>query len=353
MDKTEETTEKKSSGFVFGSQKPKAEISQPFGGFVFGKPKPNETGEGKVESEKEKSTEKKEVDLSTFLPKPGNWTCDVCMISNPGDKEKCLACETPQPRAKSSCDDLMSKFMPSKTNWTCDACMISNTNDKDKCVACETLKVGDKPSLLSVFKPNTGNWACDVCMISNKPEALKCLACETPKQGTQATVKVPETKEFSFGSSGGFKFQGDTNCGNKSTGFVFGTSTSPLESQPKSGGFVFGGTSVTESGYKAGGFVFGGSSVTESEHKPGGLVFGGKTHSKESESPSSGFIFGSSVPSPPPDTQHKSESRGFIFGDQVQTLESGTKTEDLVFGAGKGKFLLTFPMKIIFNPIIH
>ena len=29
----------------------------------------------------------------------GSWVCDVCMISNPADAMKCVACETPRPGA--------------------------------------------------------------------------------------------------------------------------------------------------------------------------------------------------------------------------------------------------------------
>ena len=38
-------------------------------------------------------------DFSAFKPPPG-WTCDVCMVSNPLDRDTCLACEAPRPGSK-------------------------------------------------------------------------------------------------------------------------------------------------------------------------------------------------------------------------------------------------------------
>merc|ERR1712233_165777 len=43
--------------------------------------------------------------MAKFLTKGADsskWSCDVCMISNPSDKVKCVACETPNPKAKAS-----------------------------------------------------------------------------------------------------------------------------------------------------------------------------------------------------------------------------------------------------------
>ena len=37
--------------------------------------------------------------MAMFKPKAGSWSCDVCMITNPADKVKCAACETPKPGA--------------------------------------------------------------------------------------------------------------------------------------------------------------------------------------------------------------------------------------------------------------
>ena len=382
------TPESKTSGFVFGGQPAKTNSKPAFGGFVFGTPKTTETTKSEVESEKEKTSAKNTSDLSNFLLKPGTWTCDTCMISNASDKTKCLACETPKPPGKpaddlmsnfmpcksnwtcdacmvsnasdkvkclacetpkpseavTKSDELMAKFIPTKTNWSCDACMVSNSSDKDKCAACETPKPGVKPSLLSVFKPQAGSWSCDVCMISNKSEDIKCLACETPKPGAKGATKEQEKTEFSFGASGGFKFQGGETSEKKSGGFVFGDSGSPaepqtktggfvfcggseLKSEPKTGGFVFGGASEPKSEPKTGGFVFGGASEPKSEPKTGGFVFGGASESK-SEPTTSGLVFGCETPGA------KSESGGFVFGGTPQSVKP--KVESNFFESEKG-----------------
>jgi len=43
---------------------------------------------------------KPDEDLMKRFCKPKGWSCDVCMISNDADKEKCVACETPKPGSK-------------------------------------------------------------------------------------------------------------------------------------------------------------------------------------------------------------------------------------------------------------
>ena len=316
---------KPSFGFVFGNQKAQEVTPRPFGGFVFGGAKPTEDVRSKAEDDKEKVDDAKEKDedststgrdlsskvddstgeakeatnntedsltkaeetpakaesgekeksnsLSKFLPKPGSWSCGTCMISNPADQVKCLACETPKPcaaenkpAAESKPADLMSMFKPAQGSWSCDACMVSNSADKAKCAACETPKPGvtggPKNELMDMFKPKSGAWSCDTCMVSNTPEVVKCVACETPKPGV--TVTEPEKPKFSFGAGGGFKFgAGTAEPGASSGGFVFGGG--PAEAKPQGcSGFVFG-AKTEDSGAKTGGFSF----VSSSETKAG------------------------------------------------------------------------------------
>jgi hypothetical protein len=88
-------------------------------------------------------------------PNSAGWTCDVCMVSNPADKEKCLSCESDRPRnsANVAAAPALPKTnggsfnwaaagmkVPVMTGWTCDVCMVSNPADKDKCLSCETPK---------------------------------------------------------------------------------------------------------------------------------------------------------------------------------------------------------------------
>lgn len=145
----------------------------------------------------------------------GSWTCDVCMISNDADKEKCAACESPRPATSAPPAPTTSGFnwgaagikAPAKSSgsWTCDVCMISNDAAKEKCAACEsprpaaaTPAAPAAPSSSTPVVPPTsgfnwgaaglkapstpsGSWNCGVCMVSNDATKDKCICCETPR----------------------------------------------------------------------------------------------------------------------------------------------------------------------------
>jgi len=241
------------------------------------------------------------------------------------EEDKSASNKTDEPAPKG---DLMSMFKPKAGTWSCDTCMVSNPADKDKCVACETVKpgakTGEKPKndLMSMFKPKTGTWSCEVCMVSNPADKDKCLACETLKPGAK---KTETNGKPAFGDSGGFKFGG-------------------TDSAPKSsGGFSFGSTSNTSSsGGGFGGFKFGSSSATSTESKEskptGGFVFGASNGDKDKEDKDSGtsaakfgnslFKFGSSS-SPkgsaaaPESSKPTDSTPGFSFG--AKPTESSTK----------------------------
>ena len=106
--------------------------------------------------------------------------------------------------------------------------------------------------LMAKFKPASGSWTCDICMISNKADVTKCVACETPKPGAATAAEEPkkeEKKEFSFGSSGGFKFGAATTATSepaKTGGFSFGTSAKPTGSDLSASESAKSGSSSTE-----------------------------------------------------------------------------------------------------------
>ena len=171
--------------------------------------------------------------------KAGQWECSVCMVSNPADKSKCVACETDKPSSSTSTSTPAPKTngtggfnwgattggSSSSTGggfnwsaagmkapetkpgqWECSTCMVPNPATAVKCVACDT----DKPSLIlssstpsavtiqpsSAFssggfnwaaagvKPPTfgeGQWSCSDCLVMNKADAEKCVSCEADK----------------------------------------------------------------------------------------------------------------------------------------------------------------------------
>jgi len=76
------------------------------------------------------------------------WTCSICGIQNAGDKQKCMACEVPSPKASqpaspkpsvASFDWAAAGLKPKdiRNTWTCGTCMVTNDEDSAKCIACE------------------------------------------------------------------------------------------------------------------------------------------------------------------------------------------------------------------------
>jgi len=241
----------------------------------------------------------------------GSWVCDVCMISNPADADKCVACDSPRPGVAASkppepaplatpaapVDDLFAKFMKPKAG---------------------------------------GSWTCEVCMISNPGDRTTCVACETPRPGAAPVAAVAEEEKkpaqtFQFGSSGGFKFgSGDSQMSSK-----------PDDSS-SSNGFTFGSTNSAASSTEnpTGGFKFGSSTETSKEPEAnlsGGFAFGA---AKESSQVSSGFIFGST-----PAAESKEDLKqdtGYSFGvTKAEPVEEEKKNEGFAFGVSSDNSVRT------------
>ncbi|XP_076803087.1 nuclear pore complex protein Nup153-like [Clavelina lepadiformis] len=133
------------------------------------------------------------------------WECGTCMIMNSNDRDKCEACQTPKPEAKSSKADskpLSELFKKPAGKWECGTCMIMNDNSQTKCEACQTPKPGSQssqPPLSSIFQKQKDRWECGTCMIMNDNSRSKCEACETPKPGA-SLASGSDSKPFTFGA---------------------------------------------------------------------------------------------------------------------------------------------------------
>ena len=230
---------------------------------------------------------------------------------------KCVACETPKPGSKNE----------EKTEETKELSIGANGGFKfGGSATTEPATTGGfsfgsgstetKPSgdLNSLFKPATGSWACDVCMISNKADVTKCVACETPKPGAVIEAKEEEKKEFSFGSSGGFKFGGSATSEPATTGgFSFGsasTETKPsgdLNSlfKPATGSWACDVCMISNKADVT-------KCVACETPKPGAVIEAKEEEKKEfSFGSGGGFKFGASTTSEPATTG------GFSFGNQT------------------------------------
>ena len=203
------------------------------------------------------------------------WTCDICMVSNDIKNKKCLACETPNPKASPSKETKEApkfKFgvQPSKDEPKPDtisepvstpaatmgfgAFMNKSKKSEDSLKSPSQVAPvsGGFGDLLQKQKAaSASKWTCDICMISNDASAAKCVACESPnpKAPVSSTSDNPPTDEkpkFSFGIS----------PAENTKSFTFGTTaktnfgTEPKAEKPAGTmpTFAFGTTAKTDFG---------------------------------------------------------------------------------------------------------
>jgi len=297
-------------------------------------------------------------DLMAKFCKPkdsDSWICEVCMISNPNDRDTCLACESPRPGSAVSNEKKEApqaftfgsgggfKFVDSnnssnetkKSSLNGFKSVESTTSTATSDPVSATFTAPSAPSdatpaappvddLMAKFcKPkNTDSWICEVCMISNPADRDTCLACESPRPG--ATVsnekKAEAPKTFSFGSSGGFKFgesNASTGASNSTSlsGFKFGNSTSKTDGKVGSGIF---GQLLPPGTDKA----MPNSEKKDSPEEPAAMTFGsagGFKFASTSEKVDGGFSFGNNA-------EGISPTLGFSFANKTSNdAEKGSK----------------------------
>uniref|UniRef100_A0A3B4UK30 E3 SUMO-protein ligase RanBP2 n=1 Tax=Seriola dumerili TaxID=41447 RepID=A0A3B4UK30_SERDU len=142
-----------------------------------------------------------------FSKKPGQWDCDVCEVRNEASSDKCVACNSPNPAAKSTEGAPVSSNLTAisgfgadfakKDEWSCKACLVRNDASAAECVSCHT--PNEAPSLEAMFAKKDGEWDCDTCLVRNNASASKCLACQTPNPNAKSTTSTaPSASTFSF-----------------------------------------------------------------------------------------------------------------------------------------------------------
>lgn len=139
-----------------------------------------------------------------FSKKPGQWDCDVCEVRNEASANKCVACGTSNPAAKSTegapvatVSSFGSEFAKNDGKWDCNACLVRNDASATECVSCHGPH--ETPSLEAMFAKKDGEWDCDTCLVRNDASANKCLACQTPNPNAKSTTSAaPSASAFSF-----------------------------------------------------------------------------------------------------------------------------------------------------------
>jgi len=315
--------EVKNGDSLFSQSKPDAET-----------PKPTNTSSDIAPKDDLKPVDAPVDDLFAKFTKKasGKWTCEVCMLSNDADKDKCVACEAPRPGAKvEAAPESKSTFSFGESGGfkfgsTSQPQTSSNPNTVD----------APKDDLFAKFTSKaSGKWTCDVCMLSNDADKDKCVACEAPRPGAKVVSAEPEAKStFSFGESGGFKFGTTSQPQTTSniSGFKFGSSDTPDTKPEANAGFKFGSTESPKPVEANGGFKFGSSEPSKPAEEANGFKFGSTEPAKPSEDVG-GFKFGSGT--------KKESPTGFKFGTGSPL---GDKSD--VFKSTEGEFKFSSNEKV-------
>ncbi|XP_054470912.1 E3 SUMO-protein ligase RanBP2 isoform X2 [Anoplopoma fimbria] len=147
-----------------------------------------------------------------FGKKPGQWDCSACEVRNEVSANNCVACNAPNPAAKSTEGVPAASHLPAGSGfgavlakndgqWDCNNCLVRNDASAAECVSCHSKRT--TPSLADMFAMKDGEWDCDACLVRNNASADKCAACQTQNpnaKSTTSTTPSASTFSFSFGS---------------------------------------------------------------------------------------------------------------------------------------------------------
>ena len=242
---------------------------------------------------------------SQFTPKEGAWECGTCLIQNDADKEKCPACETPNPKGNKSNEGEKTTPFKFGANQMGGFAFGNNSKNMSSAFSFGIRKASENSStetkidnstkfdLKSQFALKEGSWECGMCLIQNNADVTKCVACQAanPAVTIDSNSEPSKPVSFKFGT-------------NQTGGSLFGVN--PVQSQSSSG-FSFGMPKTSETSI----FSFGQKSDVSSS----GFSFG---VAKNQETPS--LLFGT-----------QQAQKGISFGvkpDVIPTQEKNNDTEN-------------------------
>ncbi|XP_054829021.1 ranBP2-like and GRIP domain-containing protein 3 isoform X2 [Eublepharis macularius] len=253
-----------------------------------------------------------------FTLKKDQWDCDVCLVRNKENAQKCVACQSLRPLNKAALattsqtestlafkpntENAQSTFGPisakMENQWECRVCSIRNEAHVSHCTGCKnpsradapvfgpqaTFKFGqtDTPKVQqsdfgAAFLKKEGEWDCSTCLVRNKAASSTCEACQAPNPCSNAPCLPVNTQPptFGFNSKLTDPSRGPLGTGFKSSisdqGFKFGHHID----QEKSSSFMFQIPSSAEAKPIKSGFNF------SMPVPPGGFKFGIQEPSKD------------------------------------------------------------------------
>ncbi|KAM9343217.1 E3 SUMO-protein ligase RanBP2 isoform 2-T2 [Pholidichthys leucotaenia] len=149
---------------------------------------------------------------SQFMKKPGQWDCGVCQVRNEASVDKCVACQSPNPTAKSTQGAEVTSNLPAVSQvgadfakkdgqWDCNHCLVRNEASATECSSCKAQN--ENISLAARFAKTDGQWDCEACLVRNDASAGKCASCQTPNPNAKSTSSTSFSSslfKFSFGT---------------------------------------------------------------------------------------------------------------------------------------------------------
>uniref|UniRef100_A0A803K319 Nuclear pore complex protein Nup153 n=1 Tax=Xenopus tropicalis TaxID=8364 RepID=A0A803K319_XENTR len=301
--------------------------------------------------------------LDHFKKPAGSWDCDVCLIQNKPEATKCVACESAKPGTKPELKGtfgtvqtsaapvslglgLLDQFKKSAGSWDCEVCLVENKPEANKCIACESAKPGTKAELkgfgTSTLSAGTTapTFKFGVQPSDSTGELKSGASTDSTTSGfsfakpigdfkfglasASATTEETGKKSFTFGTS---------TSNQASAGFKFGVASSAQTNQDTSGGFTFGSVSSTVSFSPAA--TYSGSTGLQvpaadddsSRASAAGLK---SAEEKKPEAPAvTAFSFGKT------DQNKETVSTSFIFGKKDEKTDSAPTGNSFGFGLKK------------------
>ncbi|KAL7058205.1 hypothetical protein AAHC03_016873 [Spirometra sp. Aus1] len=174
-----------------------------------------------------------ESNLPPSKAKSGDWTCVTCLVNNNTSSAKCVCCQAAKPTSSniSTARDARPQFetgltsSTEKSSWNCPTCLVSNKGESDACVCCQTKRslasnattttptfnfgkpppsssldneLSKKSANLNTLFAKNSNWDCPTCLVSNKDSLSECPCCQTKKPAVSSGKKSPVTAAPSF-----------------------------------------------------------------------------------------------------------------------------------------------------------
>lgn len=190
-----------------------------------------------------KSKEDEKPFSEMFKMPVGTWECEICLVRNKPDGNKCVSCETPRPGvtvnafSQAQQKPLSEMFKKAVGSWDCEICLVRNNADNNKCASCETPRPGapvDSPKPVTKFEMPKLTSGFSFGIPATTPVTATVPTTGPAPTATPAfTFGVPPTKTVSGASSKPIIF--GANKTNSAATFTFGVSSAAntVDSSPK------------------------------------------------------------------------------------------------------------------------